>query len=113
MLLSFSPTLFSQPNSSPLTFAASACTEMLGGKSMPIVGQKGVKYGLQAPAAAKKAQKTKGMFAGSDDEADTDVNDLNAAVRAQQGVKRSDAKVVFNSEVGALCLGYTTAASVV
>jgi hypothetical protein len=66
---------------------------MLGGKSVPLVGQQGVKYGLQAPATSKKALKTKALFAGSDD--DADVNDLNAAVRAQQGVKRSDAKVIF------------------
>lgn len=62
---------------------------------MSVVGQQGVKYGLQAPAATQegKPKKKVGMFAGSDDDEDAAAQDMNAAVRAQQGVKRADAQV--------------------
>ena len=67
---------------------------MFSGKKMSIVGQKGVKYGLQAPATSKEGQPKKkaAMFGGSDDE-DAAAQDINAVVRAQQGVKRADAQV--------------------
>lgn len=58
-----------------------------------IFGKKGVTYGLQVPGKQQAPEKAKpsifGGFAGEDDLA----VDRNAAVRAQQGVKRSDAKV--------------------
>ena len=58
-----------------------------------ILGKKGVTYGLQVAGKQQVPEKAKpsifGGFAGEDDLA----VDRNAAVRAQQGVKRSDAKV--------------------
>ena len=67
---------------------------MFGGKSIPIVGEKGVQYGLQARKGADAAPKKQSlaMFGGSDDEEEI-APDRNAAIRAQQGTKRSDAKV--------------------
>lgn len=66
---------------------------MSNGKKM-ILGQKGVTYGLQVQSNQKVPEKKAkpsifGGFAGEDNLS----VDMNAAVRAQQGVKRSDAKV--------------------
>jgi hypothetical protein len=76
--------------------SSEAAVGMFGDKCLPIVGEKGVKYGLQAPKNASKKGKL-AMFGGSDDE-DEQPTDRNAAIRAQQGVKRSDAKVCFHTK---------------
>lgn len=57
-----------------------------------VIGQKGVSYGLQPAPAKKPAQRKPSMF-GNDDDDDDLANDRNAVIRAQQGVKRGDAKV--------------------
>lgn len=58
-----------------------------------IIGTKGATYGLQSKGNQKQQQKAKpSIFGGFDGEEDHTF-DKNAAVRAQQGVKRSDAKV--------------------
>lgn len=57
-----------------------------------VIGQKGVTYGLQPAPAKKPAQRKPSMF-GDDIDDDELTNDRNAAIRAQQGVKRGDAKV--------------------
>ena len=73
----------------------------------PRVGECGVQYGLQAPKSAHDAAQQKaarpekkglGIFAGgSDDDNNNDggsvTSDRNAAVRAAQGAKRSQAQV--------------------
>lgn len=58
-----------------------------------VIGQKGVTYGLQAAPAAKKAPQRKPSMFGNADDDDELANDRNAAIRAQQGVKRGDARV--------------------
>jgi hypothetical protein len=75
---------------------------MSGGSRAPQVGEHGVKYGLQAPKAQpKKPQGKLVMFQGSDEE--DEAADRNAAVRAQQGVKRSQAKVSWLSRFSVPC----------
>eukprot|EP00892_Ulva_mutabilis_P007341 jgi/Ulvmu1/497/UM001_0505.1 len=64
----------------------------MSNKKAFVIGQKGVKYGLQSAPATKPAQRKPSMF-GNDDDEDSLANDRNAAIRAQQGVKRGDARV--------------------
>ena len=80
---------------------------------VPIVGHAGVQYGLQAPAAAPAAKHATGsargklaMFQGSDEE--DEASDRNAAVRAQQGIKRSQAKVRITLGATRLCRCHAT-----
>jgi hypothetical protein len=65
---------------------------MSNGKQM-IVGKKGVTYGLQVTSNQKATAKAKPSIFGACTGEDDLSSDMNAAVRAQQGVKRSDAKV--------------------
>lgn len=69
---------------------------MFGQNKGPIVGEKGVTYGLQTAQDAAKKKKKLAVFGGSEDDEDEQPMDRNAAFRAQQGVKRSDAKVRSN-----------------
>lgn len=66
-----------------------------------VIGQKGVKYGLQPAAAKQPANRKPSMFGNAEDD-DELANDRNAAVRAQQGVKRGDARVCSMPHVATL-----------
>lgn len=69
----------------------------MGDSEQPIIGQAGVRYGLQPSSQQRpRAAKLGGLFgAESDDDAATPgPSGRNAAVRAQQGgIRKSDAKV--------------------
>jgi hypothetical protein len=80
---------------------------MADGKKM-IIGKKGVTYGLQAAGRKSSEQaRSKPSVFGSFEGEDALAADKNAAVRAQQGVKRSDAKVGRPSLVFAFASEHT------
>jgi hypothetical protein len=62
-------------------------------KSAPVIGVKGVKYGLQKKDDDAAPRRSKLAMFADDDAADEPGKDINASLKAQKGTKLSDTKV--------------------